>query len=392
MHEIWSFPSVTPVCMPYLGFTYNGCHSSEFGLYRVSSGDRYVTDLTATNEVKTIHVPGQEGSYYYGTEYKQKSFPLNIAFDELDETALTVLQMWLSNGVIADLILDEKPYKAYYAKAEGMQNLSVIPFNKWNKEKNIYETVYKGEGTITFTCYQPFAHNTFKYLDQFVAGEGTNHFNLNINKKVTSDFETNEWKNSVSLLPSKIIDGTEGQEQDGGSIRYDTSIGPFKPEGKPMRMINRYFNPGDLETYPYILVKIRLPQDTVFNGIKLIKYSNNPQTQQWQEDGNLIIYNNDGFIVKSDTQYHNFLIDTKTKNIEYWTDGGAITDKTKKQIVNKYINTWEGSDNFNLSPTIIKSTNDWFRLEVLKDGTWQENGIDFNNGSELQILYKYYYY
>lgn len=395
MHEIWSFPSVTPRCMPYLGFTYNGCHSSEFGLYRVSSGDRYITDLTATNETKTVHVPGQEGSYYFGTEYKQKSFPINVAFDEITEKSLMALQVWLSNGVIADLILDEKPYKAYYVKTEGMQNLSVVPFNRYNKDSNTNETVYKGEGTIVFTCYQPFAHNTFKYLNQFKAGEGSDYFDLDFPKKIESNFEVDEWKNSVHLLESKEIEGTIGQELDGGMIKYDTSFIVQRIEGanpKPMRLYNRYFNPGDFETYPYILAKIVLPQGTIFNGIRLNKYSYDPINGSGIQDSHLIIYNENGFKALSSTQRHNFLIDTRTKNIQYWTDGGAVEEKAPKQIINEYIHKWDNSNGFVIKPNFNKDTNHYFRLEVLKDGTNQANGIEFDAKSELQVLYKYYYY
>lgn len=384
MHEIWSFPSVTPVCMPYLGFTYNGCHSSEFGLYRVSSDDRYVTDLTATNETKTVHVPGQEGSYYFGTEYKQKSFPINVAFDEITEKTLMTLQIWLSSGVIADLILDEKPYKAYYVKTEGMQNLSVVPF-----DSNTNETVYKGEGTIVFTCYQPFAHNTFKYLNQFKAGVGSDYFKLQLPKKVGSNFEVDEWKNSVHLLESKEV------ELKGSTIQYDTSFITEKIEGpnaKPMRLYNRYFNPGDLETYPYILAKIVLPQGTIFNGIRLNKYSYDPIIKKEVQDSHLIIYNENGFKALSSTQRHNFLIDTRTKNIQYWTDGGAAEEKAPKQIINEYIHKWDNSNGFVIKPNFNIDKNHYFRLEVLKDGVNQANGIDFDTKSELQILYKYYYY
>lgn len=392
MHEIWSFPSSYPVCMAYLGFTYNGCHSSEFGLYRVSSGDRYNTDLTPTNEIKTLHVPGQEGSYYYGTTYKEKIIPLNIAFDELTEAGVMALKAWLSNGVVADFILDEKPYKAYYAKPNDMLSLSIIPFDKYNKTLNQYETVYKGEGTITFTCYSPFAHNTFKYINQFNAGKGSDYFNLRIPKKVRSDFETDEWKNSVNLLESKIIKDTEGQEQDGGAIRYDTSIAVSNSEGKVMQLINRYYNPGDMETYPYILIKLCLCKES-FNGIRLLKNSHNLSTQESQQDGCLVIYNKEGFTVKSPNEYHCFLINTRTRNVEYWVDDSYIDiGEGKKQFINKYIYDWEGSNNFSIQPTPINNLDDNFILEVLKDGMEKNNNIDFNEHSELQVLYKYYYY
>ena len=41
----------------YIGFTYNGIHSSDLGIIRVSGGDRYEEELLPEIEEITVDVP-----------------------------------------------------------------------------------------------------------------------------------------------------------------------------------------------------------------------------------------------------------------------------------------------------------------------------------------------
>ena len=45
----------------FVGFTYNGVHSSDLKIYRTNSGDRYDDNITATMTDKTVDVPGGDG-------------------------------------------------------------------------------------------------------------------------------------------------------------------------------------------------------------------------------------------------------------------------------------------------------------------------------------------
>ena len=49
------------------GFTYNGIHSGELKIYRVSNGDRYEINLIPSLTEKTAAVDGMVGQYYFGT-------------------------------------------------------------------------------------------------------------------------------------------------------------------------------------------------------------------------------------------------------------------------------------------------------------------------------------
>jgi hypothetical protein len=56
----------------FLGFTYNGKHSSELGIVRVSDGSRFNENLLPTIQDKTVPVPGGDGTYYFGSYYTQR--------------------------------------------------------------------------------------------------------------------------------------------------------------------------------------------------------------------------------------------------------------------------------------------------------------------------------
>lgn len=140
----------------YMGFTYNGVHSSELGIVRVSDGSRFNENLLPTIQDKTVQVPGGNGTYYFGSYYTQKQFNISIAFDSLTEEQLNRLKNLFGDKKIHDLIFDEVPYKIYSAKVTGTATIKYIPFAEGATNR-----VYKGEGTIQFTCYNPFARCAF---------------------------------------------------------------------------------------------------------------------------------------------------------------------------------------------------------------------------------------
>ena len=70
----------------FTGFTFDGVHSSELGIIRVSDSDRYVEELQSEVRDKTIEIPGNHGEYYYWSTYGPKTHTIDIAFDSMTET------------------------------------------------------------------------------------------------------------------------------------------------------------------------------------------------------------------------------------------------------------------------------------------------------------------
>lgn len=144
----------------FIGFSFNGYRSEELGIVRVSDGSRYDEDLLPTSQDKTVQVPGGDGFYYFGSDYTQRQFSINIAFDELTEAQFRKLQQVFGTKELGKLIFDERPYKYYMVKS-GNPQLKYICFGKEGEPR-----IYKGEGTLTFTAYYPFAKSVFKFLEK----------------------------------------------------------------------------------------------------------------------------------------------------------------------------------------------------------------------------------
>lgn len=178
----------------FLGFSFDGIHSSELNITRVSDGDRYSESLTPDMEDKIISVPGEDGSYFFGSLYRNKPITIPIAFDSLNESQFRQLRKLLAIRKPCQLIFDERPYKVYTAKISSPPQLNYICFDEPKKKQvvkrqgiriinrdtepkweDVYpyvyddekERIYKGEGTIEFTCVQPYATEQIKMLDYY---------------------------------------------------------------------------------------------------------------------------------------------------------------------------------------------------------------------------------
>ena len=204
----------------FIGFSFNEHRSESLGIVRVSDGSRYNEDLVPTTQDKTVQVPGGDGFYYFGSDYTQRQFSINIAFDELTEKQFRELQQVFGTKELGKLVFDERPYKYYMVKS-GKPQLKYICFGKEG------ERIYKGEGTLTFTAYYPFAKSVFKFLNEY------------------NDKNKDEWKEASGMKAEK---GTYDTVSDNGSISV--------------------YNAGDLETD--FILKFDLPVDnTPIGDIKI---------------------------------------------------------------------------------------------------------------------------
>lgn len=198
----------------FIGFSFNGYRSEELGIVRVSDGSRYDEDLLPTSQDKTVQVPGGDGFYYFGSDYTQRQFSINIAFDELTEAQFRKLQQVFGTKELGKLVFDERPYKYYMVKSSTPQ-LKYICFGKDG------ERIYKGEGTLSFTAYYPFAKSIFKFLNEY------------------SNKNKDEWKEASGMKAEK---GTYDIVSNNGSISV--------------------YNAGDLEA-DFILKFNSTPSNTI---------------------------------------------------------------------------------------------------------------------------------
>lgn len=186
---------------PFVDFKFGANYASDFHLLRTSASSRYNDNLIPTLTDKTAEVPGGDGMYFFSTQHKQRQFTVNVAFDNVTESDLSNIRQWLNGKEIKDLIFDERDTVAYKAKVTGTPAFKYIAFDEAETKgtsSNTHPTRkvddsntkiirYKGEGTITFTCFYPYGLSTTAYhAGTAVAGEAPTTFTVSVTGTISS--------------------------------------------------------------------------------------------------------------------------------------------------------------------------------------------------------------
>lgn len=150
----------------FIGFQFGDITSEDLRVVRVSDGSRYNEDLLPSFSDKTIQVPGSDQTYYFGSDFTDKPFNMNIAFDDLGEEEFLQLSQIFGTKIPQKLIFDERPYKYYIAKINTPPQFNYICFDEIDQNE-VKHRVYKGEGTLSFSFFYPFAKSVANYLDDF---------------------------------------------------------------------------------------------------------------------------------------------------------------------------------------------------------------------------------
>lgn len=150
----------------YIGFTFGGVHSSELGLMRVSNGSRYEQDLLPPLQDKVAQVNGRDGAVYFGSQYNTRPIKVPVAFDNMTEESFNQLKRLLQDKKPKYLWFDETPYKQWLVKAANVQGFKWVCFDESHNGKE--KRIYKGEGTLEFSCFSPYAESRFTFLDEEV--------------------------------------------------------------------------------------------------------------------------------------------------------------------------------------------------------------------------------
>ena len=137
----------------FIGFSFGGVHSDTLKIIRTSSGSRYNLPLNAQIKDSVVEVPQGDGQMFFSSQFTTKTYNVEFAFDNLEEVDIRRLQQVFNGKEVKELIFDEEPYKVYEAKVTGTPALKTICFEERGRPR-----VYKGTGTVGFTCYCPYAH------------------------------------------------------------------------------------------------------------------------------------------------------------------------------------------------------------------------------------------
>lgn len=203
--------------LDFIGFTLGRQHSlRDLKIYRTSDGNRYNINLTPPIKDTTAEVTGGDGQYLFDTKYSQRQFSIPFAFDRMTEEEVNNLRKALNGKEVKELIFDELPYKAYSVKVSGTPQIKVIPFTEIGEDGSV-ERVYRGEGTVQFTCYYPFAHTpTWRWFSgngvDYSVDEGT--ADEPFDGRIASDYTKgdnfayptfDEWGSTTQLAPDHNV-------------------------------------------------------------------------------------------------------------------------------------------------------------------------------------------
>lgn len=144
----------------FCGFRFGNIHSESLHLVVVSSSDRYEKNLLPEITNYSADVPGGDGKYYFGSTFGTREFVVQVAYDSVSEPIFRKIQQLFATDKPQDLVFDELPYKTYKAKLKNKPEFKHICFIN----RDTGERVYKGEGTLNFICYTPFAYGLNKYV------------------------------------------------------------------------------------------------------------------------------------------------------------------------------------------------------------------------------------
>lgn len=144
----------------YEGFRFGNIHSEDLHLVVVSQSNRYPMNLLPQPTDYTTKVPGGDGSYYFGSTFENREFQVNVAFDSVSEMDFRRIQQLFATDKLEDLVFDEMPFKVFKAKLKQKPDFKTICFT----DRETGERVYKGEGTLNFVCYFPYAFGFNKYV------------------------------------------------------------------------------------------------------------------------------------------------------------------------------------------------------------------------------------
>lgn len=383
----------------FTGFSFNGFHTEDLELVRVSNGDRYDDHIFPDIEDKTVEIPGNDGQYYFGSNFKQKTFSIEVAFDKLTEENFRKIHTIFSTREIVPLIFDEEPYKIYYGKVQDSPEFHYICFDQdlteeekndiiekgekveWIEEitkseiypvlyqgytptfdeesatqegykldykkertQSLKKRIYKGEASFTFICYYPFAKTINKFLNYY-------------KEKGYDTQNIFQWSKAAGLLESKSSGKYHEQFED-----IEVEVDKLESGGEDSKFFYTY-NAGDIPSPPLIYIPFNGDSLGELNiGITEDVIPSSIETKTIQKKG----------------VDQGILINCQNHLIEGATNNGKIL--TTKNIYNEYIKV---GDFFKIPP----SKEEGFCSLLYIRGS----GVAHLTDENTKLLYDYYY-
>ena len=340
----------TPQYDDFTGFTFNGQHSSQFGLLRVSNGDRYEDTLVLSSSDEAADIPGGPGQYYWGETLKPRTFPIKIAYDNITEVDKRRIKHWLHpDDKLHELIFDERPYVKYWVKCTKEVKTSELCFrgnhNPNNLNKSSQYRIYKGEFDIEFTAYMPYGVAVGKTLSDIKRTYSDNSMD-----------SISEWDGASGILSREAFDNRKIDIFDGN--------------------VCKIYNPGDIETGFELnfnlkeeRIALTLPEGGGVSG-------NNGSTSYTKINNKIDSVNNKVI------NYSGIFYSLQNINFPEVSFTDSNNNKHKGQIIDEgNVSKFESIENGQIYDIYLKSTSKQFFLSY-----WTKDEIDFSKNYSVYAL------
>lgn len=129
------------------GLTYNGIHTSEFGIYKISTDSGLFDEAFLPNRsIVEEKIQGRDEPYFFGFEYEPTELPLSFYFEDgWDDTKLDQVVRWISQPLYKPLIFDVDPTRIFYCVYDGDPRI-------------LHAGLKQGYVTMTMRCNSPFSY------------------------------------------------------------------------------------------------------------------------------------------------------------------------------------------------------------------------------------------
>lgn len=152
----------------YIDIKFGDKWASEFNLVVVSSGDRYSPPVYGNINSNTSTVAGKRGVYKWKTQYNEKIFSVNIAYDNLSVRDVSKIKAWLNPSKIQKLVFSDEPHIFYYACLNSDPQFDFLPFIEGGRKvgaNTLVNGIYKGELTLEFNAIDGVGYSDYDNFD-----------------------------------------------------------------------------------------------------------------------------------------------------------------------------------------------------------------------------------
>lgn len=307
----------------YIDFKFGDKWASEFNLVAVTTSDRYTPPTYGSINSNTSTVAGKRGVYKWRTQYNEKIFTVNIAYDNLSARDISKIKSWLNPSKVQRLIFSDEPHIFYYACLNSDPKFEFLPFIEGGRKigsKDLVNGVYKGELTLEFCAIDGVGYSTYKNYENVEIEPHLEYSNSEYANTImpwvqsSNLLNNDDYKTAAKIYTNSFFDQDTGESENCG-------LGPD--------LGHRFYllNSGDTEA------KLNMSFDFVLPGEQpLVIYTQ--KVQKLNGDGWKTIGLVSAIVIESFKDYIPFIEFIGQENYDKLI--GSEVD-AKKEVMGKYI-------------------------------------------------------